>query len=87
MPLQIGKIPIVVPRQVEFNEHVNNHQVEFAKAVEKRMKNIITIDDIDKLKMVIINYDVIKTKYKGLTSSNNSKFCTEFEDIIEKCLN
>ena len=74
MPLQIGKIPIVVPRQVEFNEHVNNHQVEFAKAVEKRMKNIITIDDIDKLKMVIINYDVIKTKYKGLTSSNNSKF-------------
>ena len=51
------------------------------------MKNIITIDDIDKLKMVIINYDVIKTKYKGLTSSNNSKFCTEFEDIIEKCLN
>ena len=36
MPLQIGKIPIVVPRQVEFNEHVNNHQVEFAKAVEKK---------------------------------------------------
>lgn len=27
MPLQIGKIPIVVPRQSKFNEHVNDHQV------------------------------------------------------------
>ena len=30
MPLQIGKTPIVVPRQHQFNEHVNDHQVEFA---------------------------------------------------------
>ena len=26
MPLQIGKTPIVVPRQHQFNEHVNDHQ-------------------------------------------------------------
>ena len=25
MPLQIGKVPIVVPRQEKFGEHVNNH--------------------------------------------------------------
>ena len=31
MPLQIGKTPIVVPRQHKFGEHVNNHQVEFGK--------------------------------------------------------
>ena len=31
MPLQIGKTPIVVPRQHQFNEHVNDHQVEFAR--------------------------------------------------------
>ena len=30
MPLQVGKIPIVVPRQKKFEEHVNDHQVEFA---------------------------------------------------------
>ncbi len=29
--LQIGKIPIVVPRRKEFDEHVNNHQVTFCK--------------------------------------------------------
>ena len=36
MPLQIGKIPIVVPRQSKFNEHVNDHQVLFARAVKER---------------------------------------------------
>ena len=30
-PLSIGKIPIVVPRKTEFNEHVNNHQLDFCK--------------------------------------------------------
>jgi len=32
-PLTIGKVPIVVPRQKDFNEHVNNHQLEFVKQV------------------------------------------------------
>ena len=35
LALQVGKIPIVVPRQKQFNEHVNNHQVEFALAVAR----------------------------------------------------
>lgn len=29
MPLQIGKIPVVVPRQKRFEEHVNDHQLVF----------------------------------------------------------
>lgn len=37
MPLQIGKTPIVVPRQHQFNEHVNDHQVEFARNVAQRI--------------------------------------------------
>ena len=45
-PLQIGKIPIVVPRQKEFGEHVNDHQLDFCKAVEKRWGNIIVVEDI-----------------------------------------
>ena len=45
MPLQIGKTPIVVPRQHQFNEHVNDHQVEFARNVAKRMGTIIEVED------------------------------------------
>lgn len=59
MPLQIGKTPIVVPRQQRFNEHVNDHQVEFARNVAERMGTIIPVEDIEKLKDVITNYDQI----------------------------
>ena len=46
MPLQIGKIPIVVPRRKKYDEHVNNHQVEFATAVKERYGNIIVVKNI-----------------------------------------
>ncbi len=49
MPLQIGKTPIVVPRRHEFNEHVNDHQVAFSKAVGERLGTIILVEDMDKL--------------------------------------
>lgn len=45
MPLQIGKTPIVMPRQHQFNEHVNDHQVEFARNVAQRMGTIIPVED------------------------------------------
>ena len=44
MPLQIGKTPIVVPRQHQYNEHVNDHQVEFARNVAQRMGTIIEVE-------------------------------------------
>lgn len=43
MPLQIKKIPIVVPRQYQFNEHVNDHQLEFARNVAQRMGTYKTV--------------------------------------------
>lgn len=82
MPLQIGKTPIVVPRQLQFNEHVNNHQVEFARNVALRMGTIITVEDIDTLRDTIINYDNIVTNIGNGMVSNNRKFCLELERII-----
>lgn len=83
MPLQIGKVPIVVPRQHKFDEHVNDHQVEFARNVSERMGTIIVIEDIEKLEEYIINYDEIVTSMKQGMSSNNVKFCEELEKIVE----
>ena len=57
MPLQIGKTPIVVPRQHQFNEHVNDHQVEFARNVAQRMGTIIPVEDINTLGDIITNYE------------------------------
>ena len=83
MPLQIGKTPIVVPRQHKLDEHVNNHQVEFCKAVCERYGNIIVVEDISKLGNVITNYDQIVTGMQAGVLSNNQKFCTEFEKIVD----
>lgn len=84
MPLQIGKIPIVVPRQKQFGEHVNDHQVEFAKNVAERMGTIIPVEDIETLGDVITNYDEIVARMGVGMSSNNSKFNEELEKIVEK---
>ncbi len=82
MPLQIGKTPIVVPRQYQFNEHVNDHQVEFARNVAKRMGTIILVEDISKLNDVITNYDEIVEGMGHGMISNNKVFCEELEKII-----
>lgn len=84
MPLQIGKTPIVVPRRHEFNEHVNNHQVSFAKAVAERMGTIIVVDDINELGNTIRNYDTIIGNMKKVVKSNNEFFNEKLEKIVEE---
>lgn len=83
MPLQIGKTPIVVPRQHQFNEHVNDHQVEFARAVAERMGKIIVVEDVEKLTNAILSYDeTISSVGIGL-KSNNEKFNEDLERLVD----
>lgn len=83
-PLQIGKIPIVVPRQEKYGEHINDHQLEFTKNVEERNKNIIPVYDIKDLKEKILNYDNIVNKIEKQYSSNTKNFVEKLEMEIEK---
>lgn len=83
MPLQIGKTPIVVPRRRQFNEHVNDHQVSFVKAVEQRMRTIIVVDDIDQLGVTINRYEEIVAGMKIGIASNNSRFNDELSKIVD----
>lgn len=88
--LKIGKTPIVVPRQAQFGEHVNDHQVDFAEQVAKRMGTIIPVYDIAELEATIQNYDEISRSRGGMVS-NNAKFNEEFTKqvyslFLEDCL-
>ena len=83
MPLQIGKTPIVVPRKFEFNEHVNDHQVSFSKAVADRMGIIIVVEDIEQLGDIILNFDTIKRHMKNNIKSNNKQFNKDLNDIVK----
>jgi UDP-N-acetylglucosamine transferase subunit ALG13 len=49
-----GKIPVVVPRQSTFGEHVDDHQVRFAQRIADR---VIVVLDIATLPDVIADYD------------------------------
>lgn len=86
MPLQIGKVPIVVPRQNAFGEHVNDHQVEFTKNVALRMENIIPVFEIEKLKHVIMEYDHIVCGMRQGMQSNNQVFIEHMQKIVAELM-
>lgn len=83
MPLQIGKTPIVVPRQHRYDEHVNDHQLHFANIVAERMGTIIVVSDTEQLGNVIKNYDELACNTKNGLQSNNARFNQEIEHIVE----
>lgn len=85
-PLQIGKIPIVVPRLKGFNEHVNDHQMIFCREVAKRQKNIIEVEKIEELGEKIEQYNEIINGMKNRALSNNARFCDELERLIDKMM-
>jgi UDP-N-acetylglucosamine transferase subunit ALG13 len=47
-----GKVPIVVPRRAEFAEHVDNHQVEFARRLASTGR-VVVVDDVRELEAAI----------------------------------
>lgn len=80
--LQYKKVPLVVPREEKYGEHVNNHQVEFVKLISERMNNIIPVYDISNLKNIILNYTTLVKNKNTDESNNNEQFNKKIETII-----
>jgi len=51
-----NKVPIIVPRQKKYSEHVDDHQLLFSKKISLR-KEIIIIYDVDDLEDALVNYE------------------------------
>ena len=85
-PLSIGKIPVVVPRKKEFNEHVNDHQLDFVKQVEKRMKNIIVAESDEEIIDAVVNYEKKIRSLSSTSNTNNKKFNEKLKKEINKLL-
>ncbi|WP_241427947.1 MULTISPECIES: PssE/Cps14G family polysaccharide biosynthesis glycosyltransferase [Clostridium] len=79
-PLQYNKVPIVVPRDPEFDEHVDDHQILFTKRLDKNSK-IIGVYDIEDLCSVISNYKELSAKCNTY-SSNKNDFIRKFDNVI-----
>lgn len=81
--IRLDKVPIVVPRQKKYDEHINNHQVDFCKKVERMNKNIIVLLDESTIKGTIKNYNKIVSKMGIKDSAHNKLFMEQFEKAIE----
>ena len=77
VPVSLGKVPIVVPRQKKYNEHVNDHQLIFCNELVKRGFPIICINDIAELKENL----TVRNKISSFVS-NNQKFVNNLEQLI-----
>lgn len=80
--LQHNKIPIVVPRNPEFKEHVDNHQILFTKRLESSDK-ILAVYDINELEFKINKYDKLIFGCK-IDDSGKDNFIRNFEKLIVK---
>lgn len=83
MPLQIGKVPIVVPRQKKYGEHVNDHQLEFCREVKERRGGIIVVEDIDELENIIVDYANQANKIAFQLTNNNNEFKRKFDNMVK----
>lgn len=84
MPLQIGKTPIVVPRQKQFGEHVNDHQLDFARAVTQRQGNILVVENIEDLEEMLANYDAHVQTAGPSMGNNNANFVKGLTQIVDE---
>ena len=75
-----GKNPIVVPRQEKYDEHVNDHQVDFARQVKERYNSIEVVTEISELG----NYLNHNLKIDGSSSSNNKQFNNKLREEVRK---
>lgn len=82
VPLQMGKIPVVVPRQKVFGEHVNDHQLHFCHEVEKRYHNIIVAENVENLKNIILEYDKRTRTMSGNMVNHNEAFNEKLEKTV-----
>ena len=74
-----GKVPIVVPRQKKFGEHVNDHQLEFCNRVKENYPIKLikeTSDIIEKINDVDSKTVTIK--------NNNAKFCRGLIELLQE---
>lgn len=68
--LSYGKAPIVVPRYKKFGEHINDHQLDLTKFLDKK-GYITAVYEIEDLRSKI----KIKNEQKTLPSKNRDLIC------------
>jgi len=76
--LQLGKIPVVVPRQFKFDEHVNDHQVKTIEIFAQK-GYVYQITEVQELSQALKNIgQFLPNKYQKDENSNILKIIENF---------
>lgn len=78
-----GKVPVVVPRQAAFGEHVNDHQVAFCRQFAERVGGIEVVEDVSGLADAIGR---ARACVASEVESNNARFCEGLSSLVEGLL-
>lgn len=81
----VGKVPVVVPRQSAFGEHVDDHQVRFARRVADRCLVVLDIADLGP---TLRDYDARVAALTGPPpgAGTAGEFARAFEALCEDVL-
>jgi UDP-N-acetylglucosamine transferase subunit ALG13 len=83
LTLSLGKIPILFPRQAKYREHVDDHQMEYARKMEQQKKVLMATDGPDLLGKIKnfhaivarLRFDSPREKLPGLRSYLEEYLC------------
>ncbi|HEM3684656.1 TPA: multidrug MFS transporter [Streptococcus suis] len=78
--LSKGKKTIVVPRQKKYNEHVNDHQVDFCEKIVEKGYELIMIKDVCDIK------SYLNSSQKQRVNFNNQRFVHSFLKTIDELM-
>lgn len=76
--IKSGKYPIIMPRRAKFGEHVNDHQVGFAKALHALGKAIM-VEDTKNLEQAIIT---VRQNKLSLKPKNNFRVYEVVKNLL-----
>ncbi len=83
--VNLGKVPIVVPRRHSLGEHVDDHQLEIGRELKKQRHNIILIEDINDLGDILTRYDeIIKGMDARPYEPDIEGFCGKLSEACDK---
>lgn len=77
-----NKYVIIIPREEKYNEHINNHQLNFCYKIAKQNCSIILARTYEELRDALAINQINKAPF----SSHNATFCEQLEELIQGAL-
>jgi len=83
--LTLGKTPILFPRQSRFHEHVDDHQIQFARKMESQGKALVAYDEDDLFDKISHYASFVKRTFRSLAEEKSDSLRSTLEEILAHC--